>query len=449
MSLGYMGYCKLFRETGSPYDSNGKLKPDPNTYPSNPVLLLTTGGGVNMVLEPLYSDAIYGTGWYNAPENAHYADAAIRYEGSVSVDWQANPDIWEALREWGIDYRAYARSVDISVNGNDIYHYWATGLDNQGKRVFDNRGAFCTSLSMSTGQGNLVTGDVGVVALSREIDADYRVPYIEQRMGVTTCEVLQTTHPLNPSGRNTDPIPFWKTDAGLYELSGDESSSSGDEINNYVPFQSGTKIQGKELKVLEWSVERNNNHQIVYTCGGEREAQFVLMGAITASGNITLFHPTGVFDPIFGTEGTTRGDNGYDMYHPYRYAENTVFRVEIIGGRDINDNEVSYWVELPAVVLESEEFGFKGKNDVVSRQFTMKGLGGRCSDGILLPPHIMSDSNGRFVKPVGSNSRSASLSASVSQSVSASASVSQSASASASQSASTSQSGSSSSSSNP
>ena len=43
-------------------------------------VLLATGASVNLVLEPIYSSAVWGAGWYNAASSAHYADAAIRYE---------------------------------------------------------------------------------------------------------------------------------------------------------------------------------------------------------------------------------------------------------------------------------------------------------------------------------------------------------------------------------
>jgi hypothetical protein len=363
-----MGFIKVFRTLGTPFAGT----PVP---PSDPVLLLATGGSVNLTLEPLYSSAVWGAGWFNAPEAAHYADGAIRYEGSVSVEWQGNANLWETIRQWGVYNRAYARSCDISVDGNRVYHYWATGGSPQ---AFDNRGAFCTSVSMSTSPGSLVTGDIGVVALTREEDVSAGKPYIEQITGVTTCAELAETFPLNPSGRNTDPIPFWRTNAQL--LTGFTST--------YEPFIGGTTIQS-DLSVMDWSVERNNNHNIMYTCGGSREAKAVLMGAISASGNVTLFNPTGVLDPIIGPNppGTGTPDN------PFLYAQNTVFRVAIQGVRADGVTPNMYYVELPAVVVESEDFGLKGQSEPTTRAFTIKGLGGRCttSTGTLMPPHIMSD----------------------------------------------------------
>jgi hypothetical protein len=365
-----MGFVKVYRTLGTPYAGT----PVP---PSDPVLLLATGGSVNLTLEPYTSTAIWGAGWFNAPEAAHYADGPVKYEGSVSVEWQGNANLWETVRQWAIYRRAFARSIDVSTDGNRIYQYWATGPDGA-TQAFDNKGAFCSSVSMSTAPGSLVTGDIGVVALSRTEDVSLGKPYIQQVTGVTTCAELAETFPLNPAGRNTDPIPFWRTNAQL--LMGFTST--------YEPFTGGTPVQSG-LSVMDWSCERGNNQNIMYTCGGVREAKAVLMGAITASGNVTLFHPTGVLDPIIGPNPPGAGT----LDNPYLYAQNTVFRVAIQGMQSDGVTPNMYYVELPAVMIESEDFGLKGQSEPTTRAFTMKGLGGRCvtSTGELMPPHLMSD----------------------------------------------------------
>ena len=56
---------------------------------ANPVIILATGASVNLVLEPIYSSSVWGAGWYNAGV-AHYADAAIRYEGTVDFELQGS-----------------------------------------------------------------------------------------------------------------------------------------------------------------------------------------------------------------------------------------------------------------------------------------------------------------------------------------------------------------------
>jgi hypothetical protein len=82
MGLGYSGFMRLGGENGT--------------------VMLTTGGGLNLVLEPIYSNAVWGAGWYNA-SSGHYADGALRYEGSVDAEMQATTTIWNFIRDWAIE----------------------------------------------------------------------------------------------------------------------------------------------------------------------------------------------------------------------------------------------------------------------------------------------------------------------------------------------------------
>jgi len=367
MGMGYMGFVKVF-----------------NTGPaSDPLLLLATGASVNQVLEPIYSNTIWGAGWYNAPTAAHYADHAVRYEGSIDFELQmgASGKIWDFITDWSINERAYPRSADISSDGARVYQYHTTGAY---KANYDNHGLWCGSASFSTSEGSFVTVSATAIGLVREefdptgAAHNYsNYSYIDQKTGVTTCTVLDSTNPLNPSGTNLNPIPFWKTEAAL--LRGVYTD----------PFTGGAAPQ-TDLETIEWSLDLSNNQVVLYTCNGNRFPTAVLMGAIDATGSVTLYHEDGVFDPILGPTGVDG-----NLTSPYLYAENTWFRVtiDVGGGTDV-------FIELPAVVIEGDDYGLKGQSDVTSRGFTLHGLGGRCTSGnILMPPMVMSDSDGNFVTP--------------------------------------------------
>jgi len=70
MGMGYQGFAKFY-----------------NTGPAGtPIVILTTGASVNLVLEPIYSTSVWGAGWWNAASTAHYADNAIRYEGNIDFE---------------------------------------------------------------------------------------------------------------------------------------------------------------------------------------------------------------------------------------------------------------------------------------------------------------------------------------------------------------------------
>jgi len=332
-------------------------------------------------LEPIFSGSVWGAGWYNAATSAHYADSAIRFEGSIDFEVQGSDDIWDLLGDWIINSRAYPRSMDISPDGTRMYSYHTTGAYDAN---FDLNGMWNTSAAFSTSPGSFVTCSAGAIALDRE-ETDpaggqsySTYSYINNKQGVVAddCTELADTNPLNPGGNNVDPIPFWRTDAQL--LTGTYSA----------PFAGGTVPQSG-LETVEWSAEVTHNHMVLYTCNGNRLATALLQGAMDATGSVTLYHEDGVFDPILGPTHTGT------LTSPYLYAENTWFRVTIPRGGAGS----TIYIELPAVVVESDDYSIPGQSDVSFRTFSIRGLGGRCKSAVTLPPFIMSDSSGAFVDP--------------------------------------------------
>jgi len=340
-------------------------------------VVLATGASVNLVLEPIYSTAVWGAGWYNAASSAHYADNAIRFEGTVDIEVQLGSGgaIWDFMEDWIISNRAYSKSLQISPDGARVYKYTASGS-------YDLTGAWNTSAGFSTSEGSFVTASLGVVALSRDEEdpgggtnySDYT--YISQKQGViaSDCTALAVTNPLNPSGNNVDPIPYWRTDAQLLR-----GAYPG-------PFAGGTPPQ-TGLETVEWSVDVTQNHVILYTCNGSRLPTAVLQGPMDVSGSVVLYNEDGVFDPILGPSGTGT------ITSPYMYAENTWFLVTV------NHQSGSVYLEVPAVVIEGDDYGIAGQDAVTNRTFSIKGMGGRCDGTTTLPPCIISDSAGAFPGP--------------------------------------------------
>jgi hypothetical protein len=367
MPMGYMGFAKFFMQSAA-------------GVPSNPILLLATGASVNLTLEPIYSSAVWGAGWYNAPTTAHYGDGPLRYEGSIDIELQGTNECWNFVRDWGIEYRAFPASAEISPDGRRVYAFHASGdysiPGTHDDNSYTNNGMYCTSLGLSTSEGSFVTVSCGAVGLHR-VMSNIGAKYIDQRLGLTGCTDLYTTYPLNPSAANISAIPFWRTLANLYDL----GVTAFPTYPAYTPFVSGTPFQS-DIETVEWSIDLSNNQVILYTCKGTREATAVLMGAIDATGSVTMFSPSGVFDPILGPTGTEGTES-----NPFQYAQRTCFRVTIQRS-PASVNPV--YLELPSVLIEADDYGLKGQSDVCSRGFTLKGLGGRCAAGAILPPLLMS-----------------------------------------------------------
>lgn len=337
------------------------------------MIVLATGASVNLVLEPIYSQAVWGAGWYNAAEAAHYADNAIRYEGNIDIELQmgAAGAFWNFLADFVVSARAYPRSLEISPDGSHVYKYLTTGAYNVN---YDTNGAWCSSANFSTSEGSFITCSIGVVAISRtENDptgsgVNYSAySYIKQSTGIiaSSCTALSPTNPLNPGGDNVDPIPYWRSNAQL-----GHGTYPGAFGTVTLP-QAGTET-------VDWSIDVSNNQKILYTCSGSRLPRAVLMGPMSVGGNVTLYHPNGVFDPILGPAGTG------SLTEPYSTAENTWFQVAI------NYGAGTTYVEIPAAVIEGDDYSIQGADSITNRAFTLKGMGGRCNSSAILPPCIIS-----------------------------------------------------------
>jgi hypothetical protein len=373
------------------------------------VPLLIEGSSINMVLEPIYSEAVWGAGWYNAATNVNYADNAIRYEGGLDFQLQASANVWNLVRDWAIEYRAFSRAARITPDASWVYYYGPSqgnsgdaraDYNDQGDGTSANivlnqgrgrMGLWCRGLSLSTSEASFVTGSIDTVALFRQAfgpgetspygtswadpfqqaDPDLstitnpaEVAYIDDRFGISG-----PNNPLNPirseyfDQPNFDPIPYWRTIAYIRRSTDTTSPVGPDNWANLT-------VQGLDTETVEWSVDLTNNTQVLYTCRGVRGATAVLQGSIDATGSVTLYNPYGLPDPVFGFDPTT-----YDEFNPFLYADNTEFIVQIVG-TGASSNEF-LTIALPAVVVEGDDYGVRGQNDVTNRTYTIKGLGGR------------------------------------------------------------------------
>jgi hypothetical protein len=387
MAMGYQGLAQIaaFRDNVNP----------------GFVPLLIEGASINLVLEPIYSEAIWGAGWYNAATNVNYADNAVRYEGSMDFQLQASREAWNLVRDWCIEYRALSRAARITPDASWVYYYGpsqasaadykdlgtggtGTILQTQGA---GRMGLWSQGFSLNTSQGSFVSGSINAVALFREVigpgnktplglgaqwddpfqqdSPDLRtytnpgeVSYIDNRFGLS-----KPNNPLNPrqalynNEPNFDPIPYWRTRAFIRK---------DDGAGNWTNVQTNNT----DMETVEWSIDLTNNTQVLYTCRGVRGASAVLQGAIDATGSVTLYNQFGVPDPIFGL-----GTGSNDEFNPYFIAEDTEFVVEIVGTDGGSGNNLT--LALPAVVIESDDYGIKGQNEVTNRTYSLKGLGGR------------------------------------------------------------------------
>jgi hypothetical protein len=174
-------------------------------------------------------------------------------------------------------------------------------------------------------------------------------------------------NPLNPGGRNVDPIPYWRTEAFL-------KLYDGSVWNRCAIGPVGNQI---DTETIEWSIDLANNTLILYTARGVRAASAVLQGAIDATGSVTLYNPYGVFDPIYGAPGLNSNGTAWVAGNPTPFSLSAPCFFAAVTEFVINITGANVAIVVPAVVLETDDYSIKGQNEVTSRTFNIKGLGGR------------------------------------------------------------------------
>lgn len=348
MALGYSGFAQLMDGV-------------------TPVTLLVTSCSINPELNPIISNSAVGYGWKNAADSSHYANGVRNYRGSVGFDMQGST-VWSTINKWAITERVYARKFSHSPDGTRIYSYGSeAGFKGYGEEGAETNkyGAWCDSLSLSTGTDSVVTASVGMLALTRE-ETVTGLGYFNNVDGyiADSCTDFGYSNPLNPTGSiNTSPIPFWKTNARIL-------------IGTYGAMTD----PDPDAETVSWGVDLTNNAQTVKTCNGLSDENYgvasaVVMGQISVGGNVELYKHSGVWDPV-------NSATGYPIL-----AYTTSFLVEIDAG-----GGTTLTVELPAVRLDSETYDMN-LSAPTTRRFNIHAMGGRCVDNVISSPMIMTMSS--------------------------------------------------------
>jgi len=302
MAIGYLGYAKLAN-----------------------VFLLCSSTGLNRVVNPLMSSAVWGAGWYNAAQTTNYADSQMSFEGGINFEIQGTPSVWNLVRDWLIEQRAYSKSCVISPNGMVVYDYTTSGGDIRS-------GVWCKSTSFSIDSSSLITCATTGVALKRNETVTGAGYAANKRTNVGS-----PTNPLNPSPRNLNPIPGWNAQASVV-------------WPNAPAFWSAGSTQGMVL--MKANINVNNNTQIIRGCTGDLAPVAVIQGVIQADGSMDLWRDGGIPDP-YGTPGNFTA---------------TAASVDFVLGGTLQ-------MHLPHLLLTSDTFDVQGQNNPTMRSFGIAGLG--------------------------------------------------------------------------
>jgi len=313
MPIGYLGYAKLAN-----------------------VFLLCNSTGLNRQVNPLLSTAVWGAGWYDGAQHTNYADSQMHFEGAINFELQSVAAVWNLVRDWVIEQRAFAQSCTVSPNGIAVYDYTLDGGDYR-------TGVWNKSCAFNIDAGSIVTASTTAVALKRDETIGTEGYAANKRTAVGA-----PTNPLNPAPRNENPIPGWNCQAEVtWPNAPDFWADPG------AP-------QGMTL--MKASVNVNNNTQIIRGCTGDLSPVAVIQGVIHAEGSIDLWRDGGIPDP-YGTPGDFTAEDA-----------------SII----LNIGQTPLIIRLPFVLLTTDAYDVQGQNNPTNRTFGFAGLGDGTQPPILM-----------------------------------------------------------------
>jgi hypothetical protein len=290
------------------------------------IYLLANSTGLDRQVNPIISNGVWGAGWYNAADVTNYADSQMHFEGAINFELQAISSVWNLIRDWLIEQRVFAKSAILSPNGIQQYFYTQAGDDPRS-------GLWASQAGFTIDAGSIVGISLTGIGLKR-LESNTNSAYTDINVGPGL-----PTAPMNPSPRNRNPIPGWKTIAEI-------------DWPNSPPYWTPDEPLG--MAMMNGNVNFNNNTQIIRACTGDRNPIAVVQGTMRVDGSIALFRNGPIPDPYEIEDNFTAED------------ASVAFR---LGGTP----DLAF--SIPNVVLSSDAFPVQGKNTPVTRTFGFFGVG--------------------------------------------------------------------------
>jgi hypothetical protein len=208
--------------------------------------LLATGGQISLNQDPLLSSGVWGAGYKNAAANIAWAYNYLRLEGNISYELTKG-SVWSKVQSFAFTNRTSSTDIELKPDGKNGY---------KGP-------GFCSGVSFSCSEGQLVTGDINFIgdagASDNAITAD-------------------------GSGNNAEA-------GGYYDKIG-----GADKVIAYW----ATSVNGV-TDAISWNCSYNSDIQLLKCCDGSVTApvgaDYVLLGDMSGDGSYTIFTLKGDFKP--------------------------------------------------------------------------------------------------------------------------------------------------------
>lgn len=252
----------------------GKAYIDNTTDGSSKIAVLATGGSFSVEYSPIFTTGVWGADISNVTEKVAYAPNYVSV--SANVNFQLTSGVAQKIQAIAFGSRA----------GQDgkSGHYFQI-LPN-GIAGYKGRG-FCISLSLSTSQDALVTGDIG-----------FKSGTVKATSGGGTINIgsasSHQSSTLNTSVPNyTDVYPYW---ASTVYLSNEDEDKDGAVTRPNKPLLPSPVLSG----VTDWNASYSSDLTLVGCCangqsdstltddGYKIQANYCALGAMDATGSFTL-----------------------------------------------------------------------------------------------------------------------------------------------------------------
>lgn len=215
------------------------------------VPLLATGGQISLNQDPLLSSGVWGAGHKNAAANIAWAYNYLRLEGNISYELTKG-SVWTTVKSFAFDDRTTSKTIVLRPDGANGY----------------NGAGFCSGVSFSCSEGQLVSGDINFIG-----DAGASSSAI-------TANGTANSNSLGAGGQS-----------GFY------SSIGGD--GKVIPYWA-TSISSV-TDTISWNCSYNSDIQLLKCCTGSASApigaDYVLLGDMSGDGSYTIFTLKGDFVP--------------------------------------------------------------------------------------------------------------------------------------------------------
>jgi hypothetical protein len=285
----------------------------------------------------LFDDSPFLCTSMSAPDVLVRLDSSGAFEGNIETDNPtsgiATPHVYDYSTNDG------SFSFDLTPDFFSILKDWIYQRGNYAKLEFyPNKGAyerfdscFWTGMNFNAAEGSLVNGTCNIMIPYRD-ETTFGGDYINNRTGLSQdfgiFNTSSSPYQLNPSGSNTQPLPFWKT-----------------------RMDSTLLLPNDNVNLISWNLDFNQPANKYFTCQSLSSPQppsFIGIGVMTVTLQIELFINTASYT-LPNTINALKvylGDNYFD----FNVVEKQHYNQDLKSPNEITSVSATYQI-----------FGFTGQ----------------------------------------------------------------------------------------